>query len=62
MDLGKALQNLYAERQRLEQIITALQELQQGDRGRDAFHADGAPVELELKAGGSRRGIRGQHG
>jgi hypothetical protein len=31
MDLGKALQNLYAERQRLEQIITALQELQQGD-------------------------------
>lgn len=31
MDLGKALQNLYAERQRLEQIISALQELQQGD-------------------------------
>jgi len=31
MDLSKALQNLYAERQRLEQIITALQELQQGD-------------------------------
>ena len=31
MDLDKALQNLYAERQRLEQIITALQEIQQGD-------------------------------
>lgn len=31
MEFGKALQNLYAERQRLEQIITALQELQQGD-------------------------------
>jgi hypothetical protein len=31
MDLGKALQNLYAERQRLEQIIAALQELQQRD-------------------------------
>jgi hypothetical protein len=31
MDLGKALQNLYAERQRLEHIINALQGLQQGD-------------------------------
>ena len=31
MDLGKALRNLYAERQRLEHIITASQELQQGD-------------------------------
>ena len=39
MDLGKALQNLYAERQRLEQIITALQEIQQGD----ATYGIGAP-------------------
>jgi hypothetical protein len=31
MDLGKALQTLYAERQRLEHVITALQALQQGD-------------------------------
>jgi len=31
MDLGKALQDLYAERQRLEHIITTLQDLQQGD-------------------------------
>jgi hypothetical protein len=28
MDLDKALQNLYAERQRLEHIIATLQELQ----------------------------------
>ena len=31
MDLSKALHDLYAERRRLEHIITALQELQQGD-------------------------------
>jgi len=31
LDLSKALQDLYAERQRLEQIITTLQGLQQGD-------------------------------
>ena len=31
MDLGKALQDLYAERQKLEHIIATLQELQQGD-------------------------------
>jgi hypothetical protein len=31
MDLGKALRDLYAERQRLEHIIATLQERRQGD-------------------------------
>ena len=55
MDLGKALQNLYAERQRLEQIITALQEIQQGD----ATYGIGAPeresVTDERNRGGTGR-------
>ena len=62
MDLDKALQNLYAERQRLVHIIAALQELQQGDattppprRGPMAAAAREPAAERRTRCGTGRR-------
>jgi hypothetical protein len=55
MDLGKALQDLYAERQRLEHIITALQELQQGDDTTPRRRPTGAERERRKRCKTGRR-------
>jgi preprotein translocase subunit SecA len=51
MDLGKALRDLYAERKRLEQIITALQEL-------SFSRATPLEISMTVRKGRHRRGSR----